>query len=386
MFRRSMETELKDLAKSYPVVTIIGPRQSGKTTLCKMCFPRYTYCSLENPDIRSYAASDPRAFLNEYKKNVIFDEIQRVPELLSYIQGIVDSSSTRGQFILTGSHQLQLRSEISQSLAGRTAILTLLPLSLKEIIKNPKYQTIDKETCIFKGSFPRIIRDRLNPTKAYSNYYKTYIERDVRQLINIKDITLFEKFIKLMAGRVGQLLNLNSLASDVGASSTTLKEWLSVLEASFIVFKLSPYFENFGKRIIKSPKYYFVDTGLLCYLLGIENITQLKRDPLVGNIFENFVVMEAMKERLNKGEESNIYFFRDSNNNEVDIVFKKEDQLIPIEIKSSHTYNLEFEKGINYFQKNIPKAGKGIIIYSGDLAVKKENLESINFKNTFSIF
>lgn len=382
--KRELAAELKTLATQYPVVTVIGPRQSGKTTLTQECFPDYTYCSLEDPDIRAYAATDARGFLKDYPNNVIFDEIQRVPELLSYIQGITDRSKEKGQFILTGSHQMQLRAEITQSLAGRTALLTLLPLSLYEL--KDKIEDFDRDAIILKGFFPRVYNDQLDPTKAYANYYHSYIEKDVRQIIHLKEVSLFEKFIKLLAGRAGQIINYSSLASDVGTSSTTIKEWLSVLESSFIVFKLNPYYENFGKRIIKSPKYYFVDTGLLCYLLNIEDAQTLRRDPLIGNIFENFVVMEAMKSRLNKGKDSNLFFFRDSHKNEVDLLYKKGRALVPIEIKSAETYHPEFAKGIEYFQKTVPLSTKGCVVYSGNLCPDHERFSVIHFKDIHTLF
>lgn len=383
MIDRKIAHELKEASTEYPIVTIIGPRQSGKTTLAKIVFSDYLYCSLEDPDIREFAQSDPRSFLEEYSNKVIIDEIQRVPKLLSYVQTIVDSKKQNGQFILTGSHQLQLRAEIGQSLAGRTAILKLLPLSISEL-HNFGVDLTKEEYC-FKGFYPRIHSEGIRPTRALSSYYDTYIEKDIRQLINLKDVTLFQSFIKLLAGRAGQLLNINSLANDTGASSTTIKDWLSILEASFIIFKLPPYYENFGKRVIKSPKYYFTDVGLLCYLLGIENEKQVLRDPLVGGIFENLVVLELLKERYAAGKDANLYFFRDSNGNEVDIVYKNGRELIPIEIKSSSTFNDKFAKGILKFQSLTDFSTKGIIIYSGDFTPSTENYEVINFKDTCSI-
>ncbi|MBF0266128.1 MAG: ATP-binding protein [Gammaproteobacteria bacterium] len=384
MIKRKITSELLQAVKDYPIVTIIGPRQSGKTTLCKLTFPDYHYCSLEDPDIRAFALNDPRAFLNEYSSYVIFDEIQRVPELLSYLQGIVDTKQTKGQFILTGSHQLKLRAEITQSLAGRTDLLTLFPLTISEVLSCTDRK--DRDELLFHGFFPRIYQDNLEPNRAYSNYYQTYIERDVRQLINLKTISLFEKFLKLLAGRVGQIINFNSLSNDVGVSSTTLKEWLAVLEVSFIIVKLEPYFENFGKRVIKSAKIYFIDTGLLAFLLNIESPKILARDPLIGNIFENMVVLESIKTRLNKGLQANLYFFRDSNGLEVDLLYKKGSQLIPIEIKSSSTFNKVFAKGLSKFQKLTNNSDKGYIIYAGDFTPKSERYEVVNFINTEKLF
>ncbi len=278
MFYRRITTELQELALSYPVVTVIGPRQSGKTTLTRHVFPEKPYVTLENPDTRNLAESDPRSFLEKYPEGAIIDEIQRVPLLLSYIQGIVDEKDEKGFFILTGSHQLELQQAVSQSLAGRTALLTLLPMSLEECIEAGIDLSIDD--FMIRGGYPRVHKDSLNPTKAYRNYFQTYVERDLRLLINIKDLGQFERFVRICAGRIGQLINLDEIGGEVGISSHTVKEWVSILEASFIVFRLQPYFENFGKRIIKSPKLFFTDVGLAVYLLGIENEMQLSRDPL----------------------------------------------------------------------------------------------------------
>ncbi|MGS2724337.1 ATP-binding protein [Porticoccus sp. GXU_MW_L64] len=377
MIKRDLERELIQSAREYPVVTIIGPRQSGKTTLAKVAFPDYSYCSLEDPDVRRFATDDPRSFLKAYSKNVIFDEIQRVPELLSYIQGMVDESKSKGQFILTGSHQLALRAEISQSLAGRTALLTLLPLSISEAAEVAHFDS--RDDLLYRGLFPRVYSDGLNPSKAYASYYKTYVERDIRQLINLKNVALFEKFLKLLAGRVGQVVNFNSLSNDVGVSGTTLKEWLSVLEASFIIFKLEPYFENFGKRVIKSPKIYFTDTGLLAYLLDIDSAGVMARDPLIGNVFENLVILELVKARLNKGLGPNLYFYRDSNGLEVDVLFKQGAALTPIEVKSSGTFHQDFCKGVKRFQALTDQAIKGFIIYSGDFTPDTESYQVLNF-------
>ena len=384
MIIREITPELLQSAKDYPIVTIIGPRQSGKTTLAKMTFPDYTYCSLEDPDVRSFARDDPRSFLKKYQGNTLFDEIQRVPELLSYLQGMVDKDATKGRFILTGSHQLQLRAEISQSLAGRTALLILFPLTIAEAMTVSS--SYSRDEILYQGLFPRIIKDKLNPTKAYANYYRTYIERDVRQLIQLKNVSLFEKFLKLLAGRVGQVINFNSLANDVGVSAVTLKEWLSVLEASFIIFRLQPYYENFGKRAIKSPKIYFNDTGLLAYLLGIDSAKIIGRDPLIGNIFENLVILEIIKARFNQGLDPNIYFFRDSNGLEVDILYKQASQLTPIEIKSAATFTKSFAKSIHKFQKLTSNAQKGYVVYSGEFKADTETYTIIDFFEVKTLF
>jgi hypothetical protein len=337
MIPRALTPELLAQLREYPIVTLLGPRQAGKTTLVRATLPDYDYVTLEDPDTRLIALEDPRALLKRYPGNTIFDEIQRTPQLLSYLQGIVDAEGRNGRFVLTGSHQLELRAAITQSLAGRTGLLHLLPLSIVELAAAGIHFE-HFEDYIHHGFLPRVHDQRQRPCLAYANYYQTYVERDVRQLINLKDASLFEKFVKLLAGRAaGQLLNLQPLASDVGVDGKTIKQWLSILEASFIVFKLPPYFENFGKRVIKSPKYYFADTGLLAYLLDIEQAAQVTRDPLVGQLFENLVVLEVLKARYNQGKAANLYFFRDSHGNEIDLLHKSGNQLTSVEIKAAAT-------------------------------------------------
>lgn len=384
MIERDIKEEFLILIAEYPIVTILGPRQAGKTTLAIKALKQYEYCNLEIPENREFALSDPKAFLAQFKKKVILDEIQRTPLLLSYIQAIVDENQINGQFILTGSHQLELKEAVTQSLAGRTGILNLLPLSINELT-NAKIDFLNFEEYAFHGFLPRIYDQKQRPNQAYSNYYQTYIERDVRQLINLKNAGLFEKFLKLLAGRVGQIIDYTSLGNDVGVNSKTIKEWLSILEASFIVYKLEPYFENFGKRAIKSPKYYFTDVGLLCYLLGIENSLQITRDPLVGNIFENLVVLECLKSRLNRGKMPHLYFFRDSNHKEIDLIFQDGRDLVAIEIKSSSTFSSSLLKNIELI-KNTIKFKKSYLIYNGNKKELSNNVETINYKNINNIF
>ena len=379
LIKREIQKELENLMSSYPVVTITGPRQSGKTTLARTTFPEYSYCNLEQPEMRRLAENDPNAFFGRFKTPVIIDEIQRVPDLLSYIQVIVDDKQESGVFLLTGSHQQTLNEAVSQSLAGRTALLRLLPLSINELVRSGIRSSRDE--LLMTGFMPGIYNKKLNPYKANRNYFQTYVERDLRQLLQIKNLNNFESFVRILAGRVGQILNLHSISGDLGVSSTTLSEWLSVLEASFLVFRLYPYYENFGKRLIKSPKIYFTDVGLVCYLLGIETVGQVMRDPLLGGIFENMVVMDFVKERLNKGLDPNFFYFRDNNQNEVDLIIKKHEKLIPVEIKAAMTFNENLLKGIRYFQRTSNQENQGYLIYSGNLEFENELAGIVNFMN-----
>lgn len=397
MIKRNITIELITQLKEYPIVTVLGPRQSGKTTLVRNVLPDYQYVNLENPETRAFATDDPKAFLKHYSghekkgtegkksRKVIFDEIQRTPHLLSYLQEIVDDTERNGQYILTGSHQLELRAAISQSLAGRTGILNLLPLSIAEL-DQANIQFNQMEDYIFHGFMPRIYDQKQRPHTAYANYYQTYIERDVRQLINLKDATLFEKFIKLLAGRVGQLINYQSLGNDVGVDNKTIKHWLSILEASFVVFKLPPYFENFGKRVIKSPKYYFTDTGLLSYLLDIEKPSQLTRDPLIGNIFENLIVLEALKARYNRGAKPNLYFYRDSKGHEIDLLYKTGREFIGVEVKSASTWNKRFKKNLKHFSDKNVLLTKAYVVYNGESRIFSDGIEALSFMKVGNIF
>ena len=385
MIKRKMTEELQNLLTEYPIVTILGPRQAGKTTLAKGVLSTYEYFNLEAPEIREFATDDPKGFLAQFKENVILDEIQRVPELLSYIQVIVDAEGRNGQFVLTGSHQLALREAIGQSLAGRTSILNLYPFSIDEL-SDAGVSFSDPYEYIYRGFLPRIYDQHKRPTQAYSNYYQTYVERDVRQLINLKNFALFEKFMKLIAGRVGQLMDYSSLANDVGVSANTIQEWLSILEASFIVYKLSPYFENFGKRVVKSPKYYFMDTGLLAFLLGIENSMQVARDPLIGQLFENLVVIECLKTRCNQGKLPNLYFFRDSNGSEVDILFQNGRHLTAIEVKASATYRGSHLKGLKRISSLTNSVNRTYLVYSGNEFEFSDGTVALRFDQVSRIF
>lgn len=381
MIKRQLIQELILLSSQYKVVTLTGPRQAGKTTLARQAFPDHIYVSLEDPDKRALAIQDPRAFLALYPAPVIYDEIQRVPELLSWLQGIVDASPARGQFILTGSHQLALSQAITQSLAGRTALLTLYPLSISELTECGITMAADEY--MQHGFMPAVHADAMEPVRYYRNYYETYVERDVRQMLQVRDMILFDRFLRLCAGRVGQLFIANHLANEVGVSSHTINHWLSILEASFIVLRLQPFHKNIGKRLVKAAKLYFVDVGLASYLLGIENTTQLARDPLRGNLFENMVVMELFKARANQGKEPRLCFYRDSNENEVDVVFGAGNKQRPIEIKSAATFSKHFFKGIEHFYRADPQGvEKGFLIYDGDMLPDTNIATVLNFRES----
>jgi predicted AAA+ superfamily ATPase len=367
------------MAAQYPVVTITGPRQSGKTTLAQTTFPGYGYFSLENPDTREQIQNDPRAFLESNSKGIIIDEFQHVPEILSFIQGVVDKTKQKGLYILTGSNQLLMLGKVNQSLAGRTALLKLLPFSINEIRELSHNFTVDK--FITTGFYPGIYSNQLNPYKAYRNYYETYIERDVRQISNIQNIRQFQLFVRLCAGRIGQLFNANALANEVGVSNKTIKHWISILETSFVVFMLPPWHANIKKRLVKSPKIYFYDVGLAAYSLGIEEENHLTSHPLRGALFENMIVMELVKIRFNAGIDSNLYFYRDNHGNEVDVIQEKGHLLDLFEIKSSMTFHSGFLKGLNYLKKLVPeRIQKSTLVYAGKDEFITENHSIINFK------
>jgi len=385
MISRILSLELKKLLGEYPVVTILGPRQSGKTTLAKHYLANFNYRNLEQPDVREFADQDPIGFLADAGDPLIIDEIQRVPKLLSYIQSIVDKDNTIGRYVLTGSHQLQLREAISQSLAGRTAILNLLPLSIEEL-DSTEIEFDHFSDYLWSGFLPRVYDQNQRPATAYANYYQTYVERDVRQLIALRDATVFEKFLRLLAGRTGQLINMESLGNDAGIDAKTIKNWLSVLEASFIIFKLPPYFENVGKRLVKTPKYYFWEPGLLTFLLDIKTKSQILRDPLVGMLFENLVVTEVMKAMTNRGQRPNMFFYRDNHKQEIDLLFKRDDHQIGIEIKSSATLHISFMKSLNLIDEKVIKLDKKYLVYSGQKTqTYSSGVIAMNFRSAFEI-
>jgi len=365
MISRDLTPLLRQSAAQYPVVTLTGPRQSGKTTLCRHVFADKPYVSLEAPDIRRFATEDPRGFLASVSTGAILDEIQRIPELTSYLQGMVDDDPTPGRFILTGSQQFELMSGISQSLAGRTAVLRLLPFSMHELAD--AHPLTDIPQTLFTGFYPRIHDRGLNPSQTLGDYFATYVERDLRQLAAIHDLQTFERFVRLCAGRIGQLLNLSSLANDTGISVTTARNWLELLQASYIIYLLPPWFTNTSKRLVKSPKLYFHDVGLACWLLELRSHTQVARDPLLGSLFENLIITDVLKQRFNRGETGSLYFYRDAKGVEVDLLIPSGRQLHAIEIKAGATVNPDYFKGLARFRSTFPAAvASSYVVYGGE--------------------
>jgi predicted AAA+ superfamily ATPase len=378
VIRRELTPKIKKLSSLYPVIAITGPRQSGKTTLAREIFPNHLYLNLENLDLLAAAKADPRGFLRlGSKQKMIIDEIQKLPDLFSYIQTEADEQKISGQFIITGSQQFELSEKISQSLAGRVANFTLLPLAISEIGKIPIFEELAA-----KGFYPRIYDRPIPPKDYYRDYLSTYVERDVRQIKNVGDLSSFQRFLQLAAGRVGQIINLSTLASDTGVSPRTIESWLSVLETSYIIFRLQPYFQNYGKRVIKSPKIYFYDTGLLCYLLGIDAPNELGLHFATGHIFENMVIADRLKQIFNQRSSDKLYFFRDNNGLELDLVIDRGGTQTGIEIKSGKTFNTDMLASLNAWQKINPHADKtGYLIYNGGLEQKAGNNKIINWKS-----
>lgn len=366
MIRRKIEEHIRQVAACYPVVTITGPRQSGKTTLAKALFPGYEYQNLEAADILMVAKADPRSFLGLGEKRMVIDEVQRFPELLTYIQEIVDRRREKGQFVVTGSHQPALNAAVSESLAGRTGVCELLPFSLEELT-DVVPGGFKRDECLWRGFMPRHYDDGIDPVMLYRDYFRTYVERDVRTLVNIQDLDSFTVFMRLLAGRVGQLLNKESLARDVGVSVPTVLRWLNVLEASYVIHRLRPYHNNFGKRQTKSPKIYFTDVGLATYLLGIRDPAQLATHPLVGELFENMVVMEAVKSRLNAGEEPDLWFYRNSSGSiEVDLLVERAGRLRLREVKCSATYHADMSRHLAQLSGLAANVDSALVVYSGE--------------------
>ena len=384
MVVRAASQKLKQLATKFPVVGLLGPRQSGKTTLAKELFPKKPYVSFENQDTVLLAIRDPRAFLSAYKNGAVFDEIQRAPQLLSYLQELVDAHKKKvGLFVITGSQNLLLLETITQTLAGRIAFIQLLPFSLAELRDtNFGKQTLDG--FLFRGGYPRLYQQRIAPTDYYPNYLLTYVERDVRQIKNISNLALFQRFLKICATRTGQQLNYSAIANDCGIDQKTVLNWLGILEASFIAFRLQPYYNNLGKRLLQMPKLYFYDTGLCSSLLEIENEKQMANHPLRGALMENLMIIELLKSRLNRGLRSNLFYWRDRTGNEIDLLLDQSDAVVPIEIKSSTTFHLDFLKGIRYWQKLNPKLKSSYLVFNGkDGQVEKTKI--LNWKNIAKI-
>lgn len=374
MFERDLTPTLKECVSTFPVTVLTGPRQSGKTTLLRYQYPDYRYITLEAPDTLTAIQADPRSFLQtDDASSIIIDEIQRLPDLLSYIQTMVDEAQTPGQFIISGSQNFLLSSHVSQTLAGRSAILELLPLSYAEYRSNTQFDDLDLWTWLYNGGYPRPYQQNLSRPIWQRSYIQTYLERDVRDLINIKDIIKFRQFLSLCAGRHGQLLNMNELGNDAGVSHTTVKEWLSLLEASYIVFRLPPYYRNFNKRIVKTPKLYFYDTGLLCQLLGIESPKHLKQHAMRGAIFEGFIITEVMKAYYNQGRQAPIYFWRDHSNNEIDLLIDQAGELSAIEIKSGQTFQPDMLKGLKNWQRFAPNSHSLLVMGGNQRPFQQHN-------------
>ena len=373
MINRAVESKLLRLARQYPVVTITGPRQSGKTTLSRKCFPEYLYLNLESPDTREYARKDPRGFLSR-SKAMIVDEIQRVPDLVSYIQGLVDESGGPGRFILTGGHQFRLTDVVSQSLAGRTALVTLLPFSMRELGETSSYEDL-----IYRGFYPSIIDRKLDPTEALSFYVDTYVRRDLREIKEIRNLSRFEDFLRLCAASVGRMLNMSRMANDVGVDSNTVKAWISVLEASYVICLLWPHYRNFGKRIVKTPKLYFCDVGLASYLLDIRKVEHVKSHPLRGVLFENLVVVENIKRKFNNVKRPSLYFFRDNTGNEVDLLEEEGRHVVSYEIKMAKTLDSSQFRGLNFYRKLNSENSRSVLVYTGSEKTTKYGHECLPF-------
>ncbi|MBQ4484750.1 MAG: ATP-binding protein [Prevotella sp.] len=381
---RDISATILEAVRYFPVICLTGPRQSGKSTLIEHLFPTYDKFSLEDLNVRDFAQKDPVAFLSQNKNGMILDEVQKVPDLLSFIQGIVDKNPDR-KFILSGSSNFTLINSISQSLAGRVGMFDLLPMSLSE--SREVYQNSSLDEIIFNGLYPAVCSKKNIAKFYYPSYVRTYLERDVRELTKIKDAMLFNTFLRLCAGRIGSIFNASELANEVGVASNTIKAWLSILEASYVITLLPPYFSNTNKRLIKSPKLYFCDTGLACYLLDIESPAQLAHDKMRGHLFENLIVAEALKSRFNQGKRSNLYFYRDSNQNEIDLLMAENGKLNALEIKSAMTYTPDFEKTLSKLTTLVKEPiGQKAIVYAGSYENTAADIQLLNFRKISSDF
>lgn len=386
MIPRQVETIIRKQLAGFPIVTITGPRQSGKTTLARKIFSDRPYFSLEDPDVRQLAFDDPRGFLRRMPDGGVLDEVQRAPDILSYLQTHVDASSRMGLFLLTGSQHFGLMSRISQSLAGRTAFIELLPFSVFELDR-AGVRPSGLNTILFNGGYPPLYDRDLDPSLWLPAYVTSYVERDVRQLLKVQDLDAFQRFLRLCAGRSGQLLNFSSLANDCGITHNTAKAWISVLEASYVLFLLRPHHANFNKRLVKSPKIYFYDTGLLCWLLGIQDASQITVHPLRGSIFETFIVSELMKTRFNRMLNTVFYFWRDSSGNEIDVLADYAGKLMPIEVKSGQTLNRDFFTGLTRWAS---LAGEQVLsptlVYGGAETTRHKGVRVFNWRDVDRIF
>ena len=380
---RNIEKTILEASKYFSVIAVSGPRQSGKSTLLSQLFPLYEKYSLKDLNILDYAQNDPISFLNQTGEGMFIDEIQKYPQLLDYIQGIVDNNPRR-RFILSGSSNFEVMKNLSESLAGRAGVFELLPMTIEEVTGKIDLNNLNQ--VLYNGFYPAICAGKNIAKYFYPSYVRTYLEKDVRDFLQIKDQMLFTKFLKLCAARIGSLFNASELGAEVGVSSKTISHWISILQASYLITLLPPYYENISKRLVKSPKLYFNDPGLACYLLDIETPQQLDRDKMRGAIFENFIVMEAIKHRYNMGLEGGVFFYRDSNQNEVDILIKQEGELTAIEVKSSMTYNSSFEKTLALIESWIKTpVRKKAVVYSGDFENTTGNINLINYRHIASI-
>jgi len=378
MIDREIEQEIQTLRHEFPIIAILGPRQSGKTTLSKKIFPEYEYVSLEDIDNREFAQNDPRGFLSRFDTNIIFDEIQRVPHLMSYLQTHADQQSENGKLVITGSHNFLLMEQISQSLAGRVGITTLLPFTTSEL----KPRGLSLNELLYSGMYPRIYDQHIRPETFYKNYISTYIEKDVRQIKRITDLDAFMNFIRILAGRTGQELNLSSISEDCSISHNTVKEWISVLEASFIIFRIQPYHKNYNKRLVKNPKIYFSDTGLVCNLLGIRKQEEIDYHFLKGNIFETFIVTEFIKYNFNYGEKIQFYYWRDNHKKELDLIVDFGRNQYALEIKSSHTIQEKFFDGLKYWMKLSGADPTSLyLLYAGDDSFVRNQINVVSWKH-----
>lgn len=376
---RRLHEKIEDVKDYFPILAITGPRQSGKTTLLKNLFSDYRYLTLEDPNIREFAERDPVGFLGMYDKYVILDEVQRVPALFSYLQGRVDESGLMAQYILSGSQNFHLLQSISQTLAGRVALFKLLPLDFAEL-KQANLLTDDSMEMAIKGAYPAIYARGMDSGLFYRNYVETYVERDVTELLRVKDTSVFKRFIKLCANRAGQMLNINALSNEADIAYNTAKEWLTVLESSYIIFLLQPYYENRNKRLVKTPKLYFYDTGLLCFFLGIKNVEQLVRDRNRGNIFENMMVSEHQKAIQHQYLNQDLYFWRDSNGEEIDLLWKTRETYFATEIKATKTIKSDLFRELDKFASFMsPDPVEKVLLYGGNESQKRTDYKVISW-------